>query len=448
MDIVYDTIMELRASRGYVKDYALLGRMGTTEQKPKDVHYDILLEMFRNDPVMTTAFDITVESVTNNGYKFVGDNDRLIKSAQDMFDTKFDFDRVIDNIIYSMLIYGDAFLEIRREDNGKATELHPMETTEMDIEYDEHGEIIAYWQKPTGTSKDKGVVFTPDNMIHFRLKWIGSRVYSYNPNESVNESYITKVYAYRYLRCIFEHLPPKMIHFLKNVSEEQEREFDDNLRRAKTNPRSDLVVRTPTPDSDYKFERFEVEFGNGLPQILDHLRQEVLMVTRVPYFWIGRAEGGNRSEGEALIYPFEIRIRKLQNIIASDINKKLLPKLNLQNLEFKFNPISFSSEKSVMEIANIMKGLGLEADGEGQEHPVVYYLKQKGIQIPSYTKIPSAEEMSERMMSQNPETATGQSETAPSRQRMNKKTDKMTSRLDEKGVSAEGKEKMDERINR
>jgi hypothetical protein len=440
-------IVEQRASLGVVKDFNYqVSPSSSTTLKPNDIHYDILLEMFRNDPVLSSAIDICVEACTNNGFKLIGDNKKLLDYATRQFYEEYDFDRVVDNLIYSMLIYGDAFLELRRE-GDKVIELHPLETTEMEIKYDAHGEYEQFIQKPKGKASEKQwIKFAPEDIVHFRLKWIGSRVYSYNPLEPIANAYTTKVYAFNYLKLIFQHLPPKLIYILNSANEAQRIEFMANLRRCKSNPHEDLVIKVNKKE-DFDFKEFQVKFDAGLNQVLEHLRNEVLMITRVPPDWLG-GETQNRSVGEFKVYPFEIRMRKLQQIISSDINKKLLPALNMQNLEFKFNPMSFMDEKSILENANIMKGLGLEAGEEDEEHPIIYYLKQKGIQIPNNAKIPSAEEQMERQLSMQPETATGQSETAPSRMRSNKQSDKMTSNINRKGVSAEGGKKLEKSIQK
>lgn len=429
-------LMETRSSQGYVKDFGFkFGSDVVTGLKPADIHYDILLDMFRNDPVLSTAIDITVDAVTNNSFKFIGDNDRLVKETTKLFFEVYDFDRVLDNIIYSLLIYGDSFLEIR-EESGKPIELHPLETSEMHINYDEHGEVTSYMQIPPGKTSTK-IVFSPDSVIHFRLKWIGSRVYSYNPCEPIAKSFSTKIFAYNYLSQIFENLPPKLMYILNSASDDQKKEFVANLRKVKTNPHEDIVIKTSN-DKGFDTREFQVKFDTGLVQIIEHLRKEVLMIHRVPPIWVGMIQEGNRSTAEALIYPFELRVRKLQHILSSDINKFLLPKLGIKNLEFRFNPIAFSSELSILQNAQIMKTLGLEAEGE---HPIVYYLKQKGIEIPNNSTIPSAEEMMQRESElSGPQI---QSDSAPSRQRENKQTNKMTSNLNEKGVSSAGKEKLD-----
>lgn len=434
---IVNELMDTRASQGYVKDYGFqFSPSQVTGLQPPDVRYGILLDMFRSDSTVSTAVGITVDAVTNNGFNFVGENQKAVKEATKLFYDNFDFDRVVDNLIYSLLIYGDAYLELRREENT-ITELHPLETTEMYIMYNEHGEITEFIQRPPGKPSAE-IHFHPDNIIQFRLTWIGSRIYSYSPSESIAFSFSSKIYANNYLRNIFENLPPEFIHVLKGANKEQRNEYIANLRRVKSNPKEPLVVRTNGKDDDFEVKELQVKFDEGLAKALDFLKKEVLQIYRVPPAWLGMMQGDNRSTSEALIYPFELRVRKLQHNIASDINKFLLPKLGLNNIKFKFNPVAFSSEKSIVEIAQMMKTIGLEPKNESDEHPITFYLKEKGIQIPSDTKIASAEEMAEREMK-----VQIQDDTAPSRQRENKQTDKMTSNLNEKGVSEAGKKKLD-----
>jgi hypothetical protein len=168
-------------------------------------------------------------------------------------------------------------------------------------------------------------------------------------------------------------------------------------------------------------------FDSGLIEVLKYLRNEVLMVTRVPFHWLGMIEGANRGIGENVVIPFETRVKKIQQITASYINRELMPKLGYKNLKFKFNPISLMDEKLIFQNAQIMAGLGLTAESE---HPIVLYLKEKGVKLPLDTKIePKAKPI----------------DSFPSRFRENPKVDKMTSELDRKGVSESGKEKLEEK---
>jgi len=414
--------IDIRASLGIVKNY--FDAVDNIHEPEIDILADVHLDMVRNDPVLSTAMDLTVDVTTANGYSFSGKNKRQIEDAQELFDEILDFDKVIDNVIYQLIIYGNAYMELRRTTGQGIDEIHPLEPTEMAIQYDQHGRVIGYVQKPKGQKVKTEIKFKPEEVIYFRLKWVGSRVYSYSPLESIGRSFTTKILANDYLQALFKHLPPRALHVLKAASREQREAYIANLVRAKRNPNLDLVA---IGDADVKL--LTPDLGAGLIETLKFLREEVLMVTRVPPIFVGLPDNSNRSSSESMSIPFETRVRKLQHIIASQINRELMPQMGMPGVKFRFNPPSLADEKSIIEIARNMHDMGLDDD------TIIEYLKKKGFHTLPETSFKSPEEM----------TGIKSKDLMPSRVRMNKQTDKMTNNLDEKGVSAEGAEKLETR---
>ena len=418
----YNELVDVRASMGIVKDYIRPVGSAQTQSPPQD--YEILLDMARNDPILWTAIELTVDMVTSNGFDFFAkeDNDKLLEDAREMFYETLDFDQVLKNLLWQFLLYGDAYMEIIKE-NGKITELHPLETIEMNIRFDKHGEIEKYVQIPNGTRDEKQFVnFEPDKIIHFRLHWIGSQVYSYNPFNPLIKSFNTKLFANDFLQGLFRNLHPKIIYFLKNANRQQRSDFIENIRQAKTNPAIDIVG-----SGEAEANLLQYTFDGGLLGILEYLRTEVLMITRVPKMWLGISDGANRSSAEAALIPFETRIKKIHKEIASVLNRELMESLGFKELEFKFNPISLMDEKAIFTNAQTLMGLNIQTE---KVHPVITYLKNKGVQLPNDAKIEKPTEMPK--------------DSFPSRQRENKLTDKITSEVERKGVSEAGGEKLEQ----
>ncbi len=363
--------VEIRASLGLVKDY-YKENVDFSVEPP--ANYDLLLDMFENDTVLTTAIDTTVDVGTSSGFTLYGKNKRSIESVTTMFEDTLDFDRVIQNIFYSMLIYGDAFMEIRWMD-GKPDELFCLETTEMKIMYDEHGTILGYVQTPVGSTKK--IYFKPDEVVHFKLKEIGSRVYSYTPFKSIMREYSTKKYASNYLSRIFVNFPPRLLYVLKTASKDQTKAFIQNLKQAKAQPHKDLVG---WGEIEVK-ETGVFDFSKGLTDILNYLRTELLMITKVPPIWVGIPDDSNRSNSEAQIRSFETRIRAIQKKIESSVNRQLIPALGLSKIKLRFNPFSLMEEKSIIEIAEKMRTIGIDGDS------VLSYIRGKGLVLPDGAKI-------------------------------------------------------------
>ena len=418
--ITYDELLEIRASRGIVKDYS-----PPSAQKLQNPPSDrkVMLDMFRFDPVIWTALNLTADMVTYNGFDFYGESEEEIKNARKKFDEELDFDFVIKNIIIQMLIYGESYLGFEKT-GGEITEIHALEASEISLKYNSHGKIEGYVQTRRVPNEPQPT-WTADEVIYFRMHQIGSRVYSYNMMDSIHKAYTTRLWSNYYLEQLFKNNIPKTVYFIENANKEQRESFRENLIRAKSNPAMDIVgVGKATA------ELLQYEFNNGFKEVMQEIRKEVLMVTRVPPHWIGDVSGANRGIGENIVIPFETNVQKIQQITASYINKELMPKLGYEKTKFKFNPISLMSEKSILGNAQIMVGLGIEVT-DSTKHPVLDYLRSKGFNIPNGAKITAPIEKP--------------IDSFPSRQRENKQTDKMGSEIDRKGVSSAGMEKLEKK---
>lgn len=427
MELIFDE----RASKGAVKDYWTSVNNGTTEYKDPPYMYDILMDMVEADPSLFAATSLTVDLATHKGYSFEGKNARDIERAQKLFDDTLDFDEVIDNILWQLLIYGDAYLEVRwNQSKTEVKELNPLETTEMVLNYDEHGEISEYIQQPKGKGKEHWIRFKPDEVIYFRHYWVGTQVQSRSPFKSISRSYAAKVDANNYLRSLFRNVPPKIVYFLKNANEKQRKLFIENLVRAKTNPNMDIIAQGEAFESKV----LQSKFDDGLMPILAYLQKQVLMVTRVPPHWIGMLEGANRGIGENVVIPYETKIKKIQQKVASQLSKELLPKLKLSNLKFKWNPISLLDEKTIVEIMNTMKAMMM--DGE----TIIEYGRDHGLELRAEAEI---ENPMEDMIENGVGGAQKQSDNAPSRKGADKKNGSMTSTVNQKGVSEAGGKKLE-----
>jgi hypothetical protein len=416
-------LFDERVSKGIVKEYyTQFDGLSKVYREPPFL-YKILMDMAEADPVVFNAVSLTVDLITMNGYDFIGKNIREIERARRIFNTELDFDRVVKNVLWQFIIYGDAYLELRYK-GSKIDELHPLETTEMVLNYDEHGEIIDYVQKVEGKGQESWIHFNMDEIVYFRHYWVGSQVYSRCPFKSITRDFTTCVYARDYLQSKFRNVPPKVVYFLKNANEKQRKDFVENLIRAKTNPGMDIVAQGEAFESKV----LETNFREGLMEVLKWMQKRVLMLFRVPPHWIGDMEGANRGIGESVVIPYEAKIKDIHHIIASQINRELMPKLGFENLEFKWNAISLLDEKSILENMAMMSAQGF--DGES----IIDYARTHGLKIKQGAKI-------EKTLPASTGTQL-QDDTAPSRKRENEKTDKMGTQVNKKGVSPAGKEKL------
>lgn len=433
--------ISIRESQGLVKD--IYDPVSAVRQPLSE--YRTMLDLVHRDSTLATCYDIVTEFSTYRGFDFIRGTKEERDKYRELFD-ELNFLQVLPNILHSMLYYGDCFLELRKNNSATINELWVLETTEMRIIYDNHGIVEGYVQRPfnmanltekeikelEGTPKEpkQGIFFSPDEIIHFRMKWIGSQVYSYNPNEPIALPASTKLYAGNYLMNIFINMPPRYVAHLAGVSLTDYNNAKRDFQAAKTNYKKTIAfTRSSDPNSKLTLQKIEPPYDSLLIEIMKWLNNEIIKITRVPRTWVEGSEAENRGVGESLNFPFEAHIAFVHRVIIEPlINRILLKQLvpekeSLKKIKFRFNEISKKGETETLQNAGLLRDMGLKPEA------LVSYLDERGILGTD------PEDFNEQQFQKN-------TELNPSRKRMNKSTDDMTQERDEAGVSEESAVKM------
>lgn len=410
--------------------------------------YQTMLDLIHRDNTLSTAYDIIVEFVNSRGFDFIGGT----KAKRDEIRTKFEnlnWLQISPNLVHSLCYYGDGYLELRRKQSLTPNELHVLETTEMRIRYDKHGRVLGYVQRPfkfSGMSEKKikelegtpeepaqGIFFEPDEVIHFRMKWIGSQVYSYNPNTPILTEASTKIYAGNYLFNIFINMPPRYIAHLAGMSKASFKNAKQEFISSKTNYKKTIAFsRSSDPKSKLQLQKIDPPYDEMLIKIMKYLNKEILKVTRVPKTWVEGEESENRGVGESLNFPFHTRIQYIhRNILEPPINMKLLKALNYfkkpsgatKKLMMRYNEPTRKGEMEILQNAGLLRDMGLKRTA------LVNYLDDRGICGIDPTDF-EKDQVKKNM------------ELNESRQRMNQGTQDMTQNINEAGVSDKSAVKM------
>lgn len=444
--LVSPQTIQMRESAGLVKDIY----DPTTSIRQPLSEYQTMLDLIHRDPTISTAYDIITDFATYRGLDAIGGKVERRNDLRSILYDKLNFSEVLPNLVRTLCYYGDGFLEARRSGSNPPYEVWPLETTEMRISYDIHGRVEGYVQRPfrmeglsqsevmelEGTAKNpnQGIFFGPDDVMHFRMKWLGSQVYSYNPNAPIGQVASTKLYAGNYLMNVFLNMPPKYVAHLAGISPTDYGKAVDEFRSTKTNYKKSIAfTRSSDPASKLTMQKLDVPYDETLINIMKWLNNEILKVTRVPRSWIEESGTENRGVTEAEQRPFDVKIKAIhRNVLEPVFNRKLLPMLGFtkkpsgsdEKILVRFNEISNKGEKEILMNVGLLRNMGLKPEA------VVKYLDERGI-----LGIDPADfetEQLEKSMELN-----------PSRARENKSTDSMTSKLDSQGVSADGAKKME-----
>ncbi len=397
-ELVSPETFEIRESRGIVKD---LYDPAIRVREPLSA-YRVMLDLIRSDPTLATAYDIIMEFACSRGYDFTGGSKDKREELRTLFDETLNFKQVLPNIIYSLFYYGDVFLELRRNNSKTPNELWVLETTEMRIVYDLHGKVSGYVQRPfnmagltdegvlkkegetnpeTGTTN--GIPFDAKEVIHFRIKWIGSQVYSYNPNEPISTAASTGLYCGNYLMNIFMNMPPRYVAHLAGVGRSDYMAAKKEFLSTKTNYTKTIVfTRSNDPQSKLELKKIDPPYDKELIEIKKYLAGEVLKITRVPRTWVEKEGTENRGVGESLNLPFETRIHYIhRNVLEPSFNRELMkalgyfkkPAKGTRKLRLRFNEPSRKGETEILANAKTLKGFGLKNEA------LVDYLDDRGI---------------------------------------------------------------------
>ena len=431
--------IQMRESRGLVKD---IHDNNVRPRQPLSA-YRTMLQLIQNNTTLAAAYDIVMETATYRGFDFIRGDKKEREQLRELFD-KLNFSQVLPNIIYSLVYYGDAYLELRKKNSAKPNELYPLETTEMRIIYDQHGVVEGYVQRQFNTSnfteeqmqekegqiipraeggdgkKTFGVFFKEEEVVHFRMKWIGSQVYSYNPNEPILETAATRLYAGNYLFNIFINMPPRYIAHLAGIGPADFKNAKKEFQSTKTNYKKTIAFsRSSDPTSKLELKKIDPPYDKELIEIISWLDNELIKITRVPRTWIERPGVVNRGMGESITLPYDIHIKYIHNnVLAIPINRKLLPKVFKVSVKsrLKFNEASRKGELEILTNAGLIRNFGAKPEA------LVRYLDERG--ICGF----DPEDFEEQQLG-TPEAA------MPSRKRENKNTDSMTQNIDSNGVS-------------
>jgi hypothetical protein len=454
-ELITPESIQIRESLGLVKDIY----DPTTNARPPLSEYRTMLDLVHRDPTLGTAFEIITDFSTYRGFDFTGAEKSKRDKMRVLFE-KLNFQQILPNLVRSLLYYGDAFLELRKnsKDNSDETtpnadseinELWVLETTEMRIMYNEHGKVAGYVQRPfrmagmteeeikkkeldtnPETGRTFAVFFSPDEVVHFRMKWVGSQVYSYNPNEPILQAAATRLYAGNYLMNIFINMPPRYVAHLAGVSPLDYDKAKHEFQSAKTNYKKTIAfTRSADPNSKLTMQKIEPPFDTSLLEVIKWLNNEILKITRVPRTWVEGSNTENRGVGESLNLPFEVMIHSIHsNVIEPSINNILLPLLGEEGdgekkVKIKFNEISRKGETEILQNAGLLRDMGLKPDA------LVKYLDERGILGTD------PDDFEEMQLQKN-------MELNPSRQRMNPGKENMTQNRNEAGTSDSSAKKM------
>jgi hypothetical protein len=155
--------------------------MGRTQKK-----LNTYLDIYQTENVVFASIQVTAYNTIMVGYSIESENIQA-KLLLEQLCRRINLMSALLEATKNALIFGDAYLEKRRQKDGTVAHLFPVDPQTMIIDIDNYGRVVSYHQEING---QKGPILKPSDILHFRFFEIPSSPYGLSliePNLKVIE---------------------------------------------------------------------------------------------------------------------------------------------------------------------------------------------------------------------------------------------------------------------
>lgn len=367
-------VIENADSKGVVLDYFGTPRgagrnpYGVLSRKLRFEPREIL-KIVRNDPVVRAAILSVVDKVSESGWRIQGVDRRSRQASAEKKLRELRFDRLLRKIVFHLLLYNNAFVEIRKN-GSEVTELNLLETAHMRIDSEDNGDVILYYQEVG--NQQKRPEWRPEEIVHFKLDDFTTNVWSEPNVESLYETILIKDYARQFMEWFWATNQARPIIKVQNAGEQKFREFMAYLKAAQQN------IDRPVP----------VEVGPGGDVSIEHLLSPAVMewvlevqkwcddqiriLLQVPPLALGMTDTSGRSDGAEQRQYLYTRVYAIQKLLEDEMTFDMFPKMGYEKVEFSFGVLDETVRTRIFETVQMMR------NSQFTEEAIQEYLESQG----------------------------------------------------------------------
>jgi len=333
------------------------------------VSYTALQAVYKKESWVRACIDVITRTATSNGYRLLAeDTAELIDPRSKEFSPIINLlaqpnpndtlEEILAEICIDLHIYGDAYLEIVRDNKGSPVAIYNVYAPSIRVKVDAHGTVLGYVQKPMGilSGKSNVVNFEANEIAHFRLPNPGNEVYGLSPIESLDIVIETDLYAQDYNLHFFKnHAVPRLHVDLANCTLPQLKRtreyFAHEIKGAKNAHKTMIteggakVTAIGTSPNDMEFLK-QRKFS----------RDEICSVFGVPPMKLGIFEDVNRASSKEADKSFKSeKVIPLQRMIAKKFNSTIIKEFDKigDKVKFGFIEIDLRDAKEQADIDKI-----------------------------------------------------------------------------------------------
>lgn len=374
-----------RASDGITRD-AWYAESYRKQGNPPNDKLNFMLQIFQEDPVVNTAITTRVNAILDSGWTVEGKETPKQEAQKLLKKVGFNYS-FLRQLFLNAILYRHVFIEVERNGEGLPVALNILETAEMEIMHDKHGDIEGYVQRAV-TGEE--VIWSSEDIVYIPFDKVTTSVWGNNGLRSLYETVTTKSHIEEFLKDLSVTHAWRDIIKVTRMNKDDVGSFISYMRDAQADATSPFVITQPK-EGEISFEKMRDPSDlKEFQQTLEYLRSQILMVFKVPPIMVGLPDNSNRSNSDTQSQSFQIA-NNADRITAGDyFNNDLFEKLGLSSgVEFSWNPIDARDEKADVEMAEKLMNMGAKPE------KVEEFLRKAGLDLPD-NFFPTEEEMAKK----------------------------------------------------
>lgn len=344
-----------------------------TEGRDQRVSYRTLEQIYKKESWVRAGIDAIQRTATSNGFRLVtkDENDpnelteketnRIMKLLRNP-NAEDSFSDIISEITVDLHLYGDAYIEIVKDDKGIPVAIYNIYAPSIKVLVNRHGTVLGYVQNVdtirASAGNTKPIIFGPTELVHFKLPNPGNEVYGLSPIESLFIPIEADLHAQAYNLTFFKNNAVPKLHLdLGNCTLPQLKRTKEFFKKEYLgNPHKTLITEGGVKVTPIGTKPAEMEFLN----LRKFSRDEILAVLGVPPMKVGITEDVNRASALEADKSFKSdKIIPLQRMLAKKINLCIISLFNESRVQLEFAELDLrdAREQADIDAKNIESGV-------------------------------------------------------------------------------------------
>lgn len=373
-----------KASKGYISDYytssAVHGKKSDDLKPEIDLNS---LKLLMYDDTFNSEVNTLVDAVTKKDFKII-DWDDLLKreiSREKKLIKKFNYLKLTKKVLMNLIVYRNAFIELDYK-GDRVDNLHLLETPEMSININPHGEVKGFTQEPIGVNNAEPVTWSTNECVHVSTTHLGTNPWGFTDTRAIENIVSTKARMETYIDKLFKDNKFRNLwNIVKPSGTQQVKNFIDSIRQGKDYPEKDVVIEGEVTQKQLQtMDNFE-PWLNMYREYKDSIRKFL----RLPAIMSG-GEGSKSSAEFQIRAGLENTVRGWQKIIEDAYSIDIFPLLGWDSSRLKYFLNDVPNEEKFISMAVQLKGLGYDNDSVNR------FLHNKNVEMPDGMKMVEPEE--------------------------------------------------------